>query len=100
MKVTTFRPHLHQQIALQMPVAVIDEEGDFQFSVNEVTISYTDLIFTFVKSGFPNATITIDVFNIIKNQCALYELRTRNYAMQWQRFTKKGRISSTLPSCH
>jgi len=37
-------------------VAVIDEEGAIQYSVKEVTISYTDSMFSFVKSYFPHAT--------------------------------------------
>ena len=40
-----------------------------RLAVKEVTMDYSDSMYSIVRQAFPNATIVIDCFHVMKNQC-------------------------------
>lgn len=51
---------------------------DRRLAVKEVTMDYSDSMYSIVEQAFPNAMITIDCFHVMKNQCdAMDEMRMR-----------------------
>lgn len=51
---------------------------DKRMAVEEVTMDYSDSMFSIVEQAFPNACIVIDCFHVMKGQCdALDEVRMR-----------------------
>lgn len=49
-----------------------------RLAVKEVTMDYSDSMYSIVRQAFPNATIVIDCFHVMKNQCdALDSIRMK-----------------------
>ena len=62
-------------VAVEVLMRIPEEK---RLAVKEVTMDYSDSMYSIVRQAFPNATIVIDCFHVMKNQCdALDSIRMK-----------------------
>ena len=62
-------------VAVEVLMRIPEEK---RLAVKEVTMDYSDSMYSIVRQAFPNATIVIDCFHVMKNQCdALNSIRMK-----------------------
>ena len=62
-------------VAVEVLMRIPEEK---RLAVKEMTMDYSDSMYSIVRQAFPNATIVIDCFHVMKNQCdALDSIRMK-----------------------